>query len=283
MKNTLFVELLSIWNKLSKKEKLKYLQKFEAMNASFANREEREIVLGRLSKTGIANTSAIYSSENPSIITLNSNFMNFSAIENISTIFHEGFHASVDDFFKQKTDLRTYSPIDEQRLREEYSLKDIIYNRAQFEKLILSFTLGFYEENIVKYETCLYLISNILKTCETLDDCQSFFGIYYADVLGDLFNYTQYKNTIDNLSHYTYNQILSIARNIDSAIFSDKILDASTNKKIISQIDPIALENFDKNFKLFIEIQKHPHNKNFVDMIVSQMIENLHKDCLLKY
>ena len=283
MKDTLFLEILKYWDRFDKQEKLKHLQLFESLNAKFENRSEREIVLCKTGHAGSQEVGGRYSFDAPSIIQLDSNFSRKDAIDNMSIVFEEGFHSLVDDFFNRHTDLKALTPIDEKKLKEEYSLKHIIYNRAAHEGLLTLFSLKYYEEHIVKEETCLYLIYNLLQTCESLEDCKILFGIYYYKILGKLYNVNNFTKQLEmQASPKTYEYILQLVKNVDAILFKQHVLDNRTTNKIISGFDPQILNHFDKNYKLFVLSQQNAKNDHMVKDLVSKMIENINIDSFNK-
>lgn len=279
MKETLFFKILQRWNISGKKEKLRDLQAFESINAKFENRKEREIVLSDLAATGAFDTAALYCKDTPDYIILNDNFSSRSATSTMGAIFHEGFHADVDDYFNRNGDLKALSPIDDGRLKEEYSLKDIIYNRATFEGLVPLFATQYYEEKLVKQETCLYLLYNLLKSCETEKDVKALFETYYYEIMGEFFNYNTLCETNRNFSDEAYQQLLYLpSKNIDVKIFEQHLLDTTTSGTIYSGVDPNVLKHFNKNYTLFLQSQKNARNPQRLHEIVRKMMANIKTD-----
>lgn len=279
MKDTLFLEILKYWNKLNEKEKIKYLQAFESLNAKFENRTEREIVLVDAGNVDGNSIEGEYSFKTPSIIKLDSKFSKTSAINNMSTIFHEGFHALVDDFFNRNTDLKALAQVDNEKLKDEYALKHIIYNRAKHEGVLTLFSLKYYEEKLVREETCLYLIYNLMQTCESLEDCQMLFGIYYYNIMGQLYNAKNFEQQLDaKYSPRTYDNILRLVKTFDVNLFKEHVLDSDTKNKIVSAINPNLLKHLDENYNLFIQSQQNASNQIVANRLISRMIDNVHRD-----
>lgn len=279
MQETLFLKILKRWRILDKKEKLKDLQAFESLNAKFENRREREIILSGLGATGQLNTDAQYCKDKPDFIILNDNFSNKSATSTMGAIFHEGFHADVDDYFNRNGDLKALAHIDDARLKEEYSLKDIIYNRATHKDLVPLFALQYYEEKLVRQETCLYLIHNLLQCCETENDVKMLFDTYYYEILGELFNYNTFCESNRNFSYEAYQQQLyGPVKNFDAQIFKQYILDTATSGSIVSGIDPNILKHFNKNYELFLQSQRNVRNPQRLREIINKMMKNINTD-----
>ena len=279
MKETLFFKILQRWNISGKKEKLRDLQAFESINAKFENRKEREIVLSNLAATGSFDTAAQYCNDKPNYIILNDNFSNKSATATMGAIFHEGFHADVDDYFNRNGDLKALSPIDVGRLKEEYSLKDIIYNRATNKDLVPLFAVQYYEEKLVRQETCLYLLNNLLKSCETENDVKILFETYYYEIMGEFFNYNTFCETNRNFSDEAYQKLLYLpSKNIDAKIFEKYLLDTTTSGTISSGVNPNILKHFNKNYTLFLQSQKNTRNPQQLHEIVNKMIVNIKTD-----
>lgn len=278
MKDTLFIKIIKRWESLTTQEKLKNLQEFENQNAQFEDRSKRKIVLTELEKSNKFEAAAEYCIDTPDLILLNSNFANFSAVSNMANVFHEGFHAYVDDYFNRDNDLSTLSKVDENKLKEEYSLKGIIYNRATHSRLIPLFAVQYYEEKLVRDETCLYLIYNLLKSCESENDFRQMFKIYYYDILGLLFNYQTFCQS-NNLTEEAYQKSLyQPAKNLDAIFFREHILDPNSAGKISSGVNPALLKHLEKNYNLFKQSQLNARNPQLTNMFVNAMLSNMITD-----
>lgn len=277
MKQTIFTDILTRWKGLSQKEKLALLQKFEEVNAKFEKREEREVIIDKKLPSSIR---AEYRFKEPTFLFLNSDFHQYSPAEGMDSVFHEGFHALVDDFFHDKANLRTFTPIDKDRFMLEYALRDIIYERLKHEGALALFAYKYYEESLVRFETCLYFIYNLLRTCENLNDCTNMFIVYADEILGMYYNYQKTAHEVEKVSKYPYDTMVAIALKIDQFQFANKINPIETSKTITSPISPKVLAHFEENFKIFVQIQQLSNNKHLVAVLSQKLIENVKRDLI---
>lgn len=268
MKESLILEIVQAWKKLSKAEKIKILQDFESLNAKLQNREERELILTKFDNK---NKSAFYKFDEPSYLFISE--APRESMSALSDVYHEGFHALVDDFFNDKADLTTLSPIDKDRFFEERKYLKLIFHRAKQEGLCTLFSLKYYEEQLVRKETCLYFIYNLLQTCENMKDLQMLFTVYHDKVLGDYYMYGKCVKQVECNASMTYEGILRLAYNLDSIFHGEHIYDISTTKKLYDKKDEALLRHFEKNFKLFAERQETNDSK-LAKMLANTMIEN---------
>lgn len=278
MKNTVFFEVLSKWQRLSEKEKVKLLQRFEEENAKFAQRQAREIILDSKGKVVGNGAYGVYCRTEPSYLFLSPQALKGSAVGAMDTTTHEGFHAWIDDYFVKNTDLRTFSHVDKNKLHFDREYMNLLYNRASFEGLLALFSLMYYEEEVVGFETCLYLIYNLLNTCENMSDCELLLQIYYYDILGVRFSRDQYAKAIQSQSKLSFDQIRNIVLAIDERSFADHKIPITTTAKLGRWNKPNVLRNFDDNFKLFVESQVNVRDDARVRKCVQQMLLNNARD-----
>lgn len=269
MKKSLFYNIIQEWNGLSLKEKLTYLQKFEELNADFEGRKAREIILKQIERV---DADAEYRFNEPSLITIN-NRINENPFKMLESVFHEGFHALCDDYFNNKTDLRTFSYVDIERLLDERRKIDLIYNRAAYERALTLFSLAYYEEKLVRKETCLYFIYNLLQCYENMADCQKLLDIYHENI-GSYYSYETFKNHID-MQHGTnfYEKIRNLVDVIDIKIFSDRLREVNTDKNVVQYPQSsTVLRNFERGLE---ELGKFQNNIIGSQEYISRQCNNL--------
>ncbi len=269
MKKSLFYNIIQEWNGLSLKEKLTYLQKFEELNADFEGRKAREIILKQIERV---DADAEYRFNEPSLITIN-NRINENPFKMLESVFHEGFHALCDDYFNNKTDLRTFSYVDIERLLDERRKIDLIYNRAVYERALTLFSLAYYEEKLVRKETCLYFIYNLLQCYENMADCQKLLDIYHENI-GSYYSYETFKNHID-MQHGTnfYEKIRNLVDVIDIKIFSDRLREVNTDKNVVQYPQSsTVLRNFERGLE---ELGKFQNNIIGSQEYISRQCHNL--------
>lgn len=252
MKQSLILEICQAWCKLSRKEKIKLLQQFEECNAAFQKREVREVVENSSLEKG---TAAVYSYDAPSYIFLSTLRDDNNAIDVLSDVYHEGFHAYVDDFFHDKSDLSLFSNVDAERMFKERELQHLLYNRAMQEGLLTLFSLKYYEEKLVRIETCLYFLYNLLQSCENLHDVNCILQLYHDRIMGAFYNYDRYAHMVDKTSKIQYDQLMALVQTVDIMFFKDHLQSISTTKEIHDVVHPQLLRHFEKNFKVFTRLQ----------------------------
>ena len=238
MKKSLFYNIIQEWNGLSLKEKLTYLQKFEELNADFEGRKAREIILKQIERV---DADAEYRFNEP--------------------------------YFNNKTDLRTFSYVDIERLLDERRKIDLIYNRAVYERALTLFSLAYYEEKLVRKETCLYFIYNLLQCYENMADCQKLLDIYHENI-GSYYSYETFKNHID-MQHGTnfYEKIRNLVDVIDIKIFSDRLREVNTDKNVVQYPQSsTVLRNFERGLE---ELGKFQNNIIGSQEYISRQCHNL--------
>ena len=277
MKKNLFYNIIQEWNGLSLKEKLANLQKFEELNADFEGRKAREIVLKQIQRL---DADAEYRFNEPNLIIINNNRINnknpFKMLENV---FHEGFHALCDDYFNNKTDLKAFSQVDKERLIDERRKVDLIYNRAYHERALTLFSLAYYEEKLVRKETCLYFIYNLLQCYENMADCQKLIEIYHENI-GSYYSYETFKNHIDmQYETHSYEEIRRLVDVMDIKIYSDRLREVNTDKNVVQYPQSsTVLRNFERGLE---ELSKFQNNIIGNQEYVSRQCQNLDESKLL--
>ena len=259
MKKNLFYKIVEQWNELSLKEKIELLQKFEQSNAILQGRKAREIVTTDEFGPEI---SAAYSFDEPSIIKLGQ--IQAGAISAMDIIFHEGFHALCDDYFNNKADLKTFSHINKNRLHNEKSKINLIQSRANYEGVFTLFCLSYYEEELVRKETCLYQIYNLLSCCESKKDCEEIFNIFCNDLLFEYLQYTEFVKRINKaVGENYYKEMLTRVNTLDAKAFSHKLININTSKNILLYPQSeVITKTFEEGLFLFNGFQNKKINEN---------------------
>ena len=178
MKKNTLLDIIEYWYDLSEQEKVDLLQRFEEENSKFQNRKARELVVDKEMKK--ISGAFKYSQPNQIFIqpTSHHNGTYFA-----NTIIHEGYHAYVFDHMRDLCDLTFYGKINKRSfyLEEEHlrGIQELCSKIKDGKKLNYFYNT---EEQIVRKETALHMIYNLLKNCESKKDIIKIIP-YYTEIM----------------------------------------------------------------------------------------------------
>lgn len=206
MKENFFSDILLYWNKLSLQQKKNALQDFEIMNSILDDRQAREVVISKIDNENVLGQ---YRHEEPSLLYVNKELMGYvSGGQFADTVRHEGFHALMHDFADGRANLTVIGDISKQKVVEG-KVTDSVASAMLPE----SFVLGChvlqaisYEERLVRRQTALYVLYNLLNMCENIEDTLVVFKDYKALFL-DLCDYNKIIAKCDLNALEKFNQI----------------------------------------------------------------------------
>lgn len=144
MSKTLEQEIISYWKRAKNKDRKKLLQEYEAKNAREFERSEREIVVKKLKDE---NTHGLYNQSTPDIIIIADNkYINSSGLNAINVAYHEGLHATINDFqYLKHINFSQYGTLDckdlfamceKDKMCYDYLVKNTEERSATFEETI---------------------------------------------------------------------------------------------------------------------------------------------------
>ena len=203
MKPTLVTTLLNDFNKMDRDAQRKHLQLFEYYCARHFNRPARDVVYEELIDPN-TKKSGFYDLFSPAHINI---FYTNNPLEALTTVFHEGYHAYIDDFISDRINkLRAISKVDRTKLYFE-RIHNIEIAKKTIGKYSEYIRLDKYEESLTRTETDLNLLTAIMVACETEEDIKEQFK-YYKTLLNNAFLIKRYIEKSEASSPKNYKMII---------------------------------------------------------------------------
>ena len=270
MKNTTLWKIVKYWNELSYQEKLDLLQKFEVENSEIQKRAPRELVVNKELE---ANVGGLFSYNTPDVIfpphpTL------FDGIDMANSTAHEGYHAYIYDHLNDKCDLNLYSDINIEEFYKEKGYDLRLHSLCQAcEDGDLLFSLYGQEECLVRKETALHLIYNLIKSCENKSDIIKM-AEFHTRILDDETRPEKEKLHLNKLIKFC------ALKSICEEVFKNSLHLYNTTKKVNKNSCPALVKHFDENLKIFMLVSQYPDSVNQVKlgMQVGQNLLNLYDE-----
>lgn len=276
MKNNTFTKILNNWKKWSVAQKLRELQNLENLNAKKDGRRPRKIVFKpELLSNPIfegRTPAAFYSRSDSENITFLE--FEFEPLETIYYMMHEAEHATVDDFVKNKSDLKLLQKVDTEKLLLEFECLNYIgefcNNNQLFQRL---FDQKYAEEQLAINEPILNIV-NMLSEC--IDSYKDFPVVGEALIMLCYMKYER-ENIAKNLEKQlsgTYEQIISpILEKQLSKSKAERFVNLSTRKKVISGLDTEVVKNFNAIYQKYSEWHNY-RDSVFISNNVKERVSN---------
>lgn len=123
MDNTIENHIIINWDKFDSDNKMEFLQYYENKNAMEFNRKQKKLVLIPFNPHSPEKMGEYNPKGKNTIAVVNCSYFRENPFEALNTVYHEGFHASVHDFFNnKKVKLNLYDA--------DCNKKDIFYSYA---------------------------------------------------------------------------------------------------------------------------------------------------------
>lgn len=235
MIGTLEQEIILNWRSKSPNEKRSLLQKYESKNAQEFERDERTVVFEKFKQDDV---HGMFRSREPNKIFISDDpHVNVSGLNAINVAYHEGIHATIFDFIKQKhLKFCQYGSLNSKEL---YTLgeKDRIY----YQDIIKEWhdTTGSNEEVIAYAEGTKNAIEHFLTL--DIDQAKDSYSHYYNLIR----NYIKQKA----LNKQCYNtSIINAINNINQTFchvlqFDDSIFNSAFPKAVFCKKDNAEIVN----------------------------------------
>lgn len=269
MKKNLLTDILFNWNNFKFSQKVQKLQLFENQISKFQGRKPRKIQtedkLGLFNDINKNRNASNFYCRNDIKNIYMLNLERLTAMEALEFLFHEGFHAYVDDFINGRVKtLRLYSELDKERFNIEE--ENILSISAKFKEknMISLFDRFFIEEKTNYLEDSIYISKLLLDSIENFDDANTLFS-YFILAMGIYIDNIEMGKSLETKYNTTYEDVVIEALNNPS---EEKI---ALNKKgrIVNNIDP----DFYKFFKDITD-----HQMEYVSVLNNMFIKTDKKE-----
>lgn len=256
MRQTIVTTILEDFKKMDRDTQRRYLQFFEKYCASHFNRPERDVVY-ESELDNNCKENGFYDTLAPHRINI---FYNNNPLGILMTVFHEGYHALIDDFFNERTNkLRAMSQIDRTRFYFEYihTLEIAQRTMGQYRDEIC---LSKYEEILTRKETALNILTALMVASETDEDINQNLR-YYQKILHSAFLTNKHITAIDTLLQNNFDNILSQLM----TEYNDQLCNLksyiNTQSYKINDKENLKLENmYEKGIQLYTQAIEKQNN-----------------------
>jgi len=268
MTNTTFAQILYEWNKLNSSDRLKILQRFEEDLSKTQNRSPREIIIDRSLNfsDGVGEVARYNPLEKDNI-----NIVDLSQIDALlatESVAHEGFHASVDDYLKDRNNLYAYSKIDENKFKQHFEFVKILKFNAVMNDQNEIYQSQAFDEQLAENEATMQLIYFMLKSCDGINDCL-FFMPYLLKSLNVLILQKRIMQKQKSLG-FDLDEIHQWIVKLDAGPLSNLKQVIKTTKQIKDNQNPVILNLFN-NCLNDLNIAKNSHDDKVIDNTVKNI------------
>ncbi|MBQ8430819.1 MAG: hypothetical protein IJX26_02600, partial [Clostridia bacterium] len=239
MKDTLFSETIRYWSIMSKEEKKQRLQLLENVNSKIQGRKTRGLEFSCLD----GNTGGMFDPQKPDYLFINENTVNnLPSYIGMDIVYHEGKHSLIYDYLNGNRSFSHHNSNGKINLsvlgnasKESLVSHDIILDFDLSKEIICEEYLSVIssEENLVREETELYLLSNLLDICENEKDCNELFKLYLYPFLMKI-KYRKfvvknkeirekYENLYNNIIKSPFSDNSNVITDVDRAVIKRQI------------------------------------------------------------
>lgn len=256
-----YTDALSVWGGLNNKDKLKVLQDAENYAATLQNRKKRIVVYDAVAPSNILKNQKVEGS----------NFAYYKSIAKdnifitdldvpltvaVYSIFHEGIHAMVDDYFHGVSNINTFMAINKLSLKEhlEYKyIQDFVFQNTPVEPL---YRFCCYEEQMAYKESALMMLRLLAES--------SFTANLEKKLIEEYLNYICVEECTREkfIKKYSYENKMDYEQEfyrMKQAYRSERI-DFSTTKKINDKRSLKLIEAYNNIHNNFKEVYKDENN-----------------------
>lgn len=269
MKKNAFTNILFNWDNLAQNQKLQALQALENEQSKIQRRPARKIkmckdeeVIKMLAEQNVTASAYVDDSKKDSIFILN---LNCSAVKMIETIFHEGNHSMITDYYNDKCNLNMFSSVNKEKLDKNYEYGLIVYSYLVQNKMFGFESVSSYEECLVRDESIYSMLDYLMRSADNIQELLQLSAMVLVEFVFTVILREAMQKECEKKYGETYEQILSqiveqTDREDEAAKYKQLV---KTNKKIIDQKDKnlsklynvvvSTIKNISKNDKMLTE------------------------------
>lgn len=259
MKKNAFTNILFNWDHLAQNQKLQALQALENEQSKIQRRPARKIkmckdeeVIKMLAEQNVTASAYVDDSKKDSIFILN---LNCSAVKMIETIFHEGNHSMITDYYNDKCNLNMFSSVDKQKLDKSYEYGLIVYSHLVQNQMFGFESVSSYEECLVRDESIYSMLDYVMRSADNIQELLQLSAMVLVEFVFTVILREALQKECENKYGETYEQILSqiveqTDREDEAAKYKQVV---KTNKKIIDQKD----KNLSKLYNVVVSTIKN--------------------------
>ena len=268
MKKNAFINILFNWNKFAQNQKLQALQALENEQSKIQRRPARKIkmcrdeeVIKMLAEQNVTASAYVDDSKKDSIFILN---LNCSAVKMIETIFHEGNHSMITDYYNDKCNLNMFSSVDKQKLDKNYEYGLIAYNYLVQNHMFGFKSVSSYEECLVRDESIYSMLDYLMKSADNVQELLQLVAMVLVEFVFTVILREGMQKEFEKQYGQTYEQIFSqivVQTNREEIEKFKQVI--KTKKKIVDKKDTglsklfdvvvSTIKNISKNDKILTE------------------------------
>lgn len=262
-----FTDAMKNWNNMTNEQKVVVLQNAENYASRLQKRNPRRVVTHNIMRRAVNDrTVACYSPQLPGEILMIKFDLPF--LSSVSTIFHEGVHASIDDYILNKKNLNLYMKIDAVNLKQYIRSRKLLYDYFKYTVAEPLYELKIYEEQIANMESSIMTFKLVMESCETIAEVAESFNGLYNEIFLRLLEIKLYADSYEREHNINFYAECKKACNY----YSNRLDNITTKKNINCGKDEDTLFYFNKIKSL---VEEHQINGGKTDdPRIYQIVEN---------
>lgn len=283
MERSIFFEIIKNWFLFTERDKKELLQEFEKQNSKLQSRPERNIVFYEPTENFETCLGFYNITDRSCINVFPANISkcpeSLQALVMLDTIFHEGTHAMVDDALEPNGRFKTSTKFNLGNM-EKFKLVSETILYTNLKKILtndqISLLMSYCpEESLVRRETIMFLVYNIIKETKNDLDLQDKF-FHYSSLICDYKSFLKDKNEHSAV----YNTLFS---NVENVILESNTRFAFKLKDLNHKIENYKNGDYEEGLNFEHKADKINYFSKSGKIKINNVLANLINDDIKEY